>query len=73
MNLPEMQPVSSSNVDSVGYDENTETLYVQFLNGTIYEYKNVPIMVFEQLLSSPSIGSYMHRNIKGIFSYQRIG
>jgi len=68
-----MTPVSSSNVESIGYEVNTETLYVRFLNGSLYEYKNVPIMVYEQLLSAPSVGSYMHRNIKDKFPYERIG
>ncbi|MDX9697596.1 MAG: KTSC domain-containing protein [Enterococcus sp.] len=72
MSLPEMHPVSSSNVDSIGYDESTETLYVRFLNNTLYLYKGVSIMVFEQLLNAPSIGSYMHRNIKGVYPYERI-
>jgi hypothetical protein len=72
MELPEMQPVASSNVQSIGYDENTETLYIRFLNGSLYIYKNVPIMVYEQLLGAPSVGSYMHRNIKGVFPYERI-
>ncbi len=67
-----MHPVSSSNVDSIGYDESTETLYVRFLNNTLYLYKGVSIMVFEQLLNAPSIGSYMHRNIKGVYPYERI-
>jgi hypothetical protein len=72
MSLPEMIAVSSSNVESIGYDENIESLYVKFINGSIYEYKNVPKMVFEQLLFAPSIGSYMHRNIKGSFAYEKV-
>ena len=72
MSLPEMHPVSSSNVDSIGYDESTETLYVRFFFFLLYLYKGVSIMVFEQLLNAPSIGSYMHRNIKGVYPYERI-
>jgi len=68
-----MQPVSSSNVESIGYDENTESLFIRFLNGTLYEYKNVPKVIHEQLMAAPSIGSYLHRNVKGIFAYERIG
>ncbi|NQU80463.1 MAG: KTSC domain-containing protein [Bacteroidetes bacterium] len=72
MELPEMQPVSSSNIDSVGYDESSEILYIRFLNGSLYIYKNVSLLVYEQLLSAPSLGSYMHRNIKGAYAYERI-
>jgi len=67
-----MQPVSSSNIDSVGYDESSEILYIRFLNGSLYIYKNVSLLVYEQLLSAPSLGSYMHRNIKGAYAYERI-
>ena len=69
----EMIPVSSSNVESIGYDEATQTLRVNFLNGGIYEYMNVPGYEFEQLKIAPSIGSYLHRNIKGVYPYSRIG
>jgi len=72
MSVPEMIPVVSSNIQSIGYDEESETLYVQFLNGSLYEYKNVPLMEFEQLKNASSIGSYMHRNIKGAYPYMRI-
>jgi hypothetical protein len=72
MELPEFIPVSSSNVESIGYSESTESLFVKFLNGSIYEYKNVPKMEYEQLMAAPSIGSYMHRNIKGSYTYERI-
>ncbi len=73
MDLPEMQQVTSSNVESIGYDENSELLYVHFLNGSTYVYKNVPKVIYEQLINSPSIGSYMHRNIKGLFPCDRVG
>ena len=67
-----MIPVSSSNVDSVGYDEATETLKVRFLNGSEYIYMNVPIMEYEGLLKAPSVGSYLNRNIKGTYNYQKV-
>ncbi len=69
----EMHPVVSSNVESVGYHESTQTLRVKFLNGTTYDYKNVSIVEFEQLKNSPSVGSYLNRNIKGNYAYERVG
>jgi hypothetical protein len=67
-----MKPVSSSNVQSVGYDEANRTVYVRFLNGTVYCYKDVPMHEFEGLLNAPSVGSYLHRNFKNIFPYERL-
>ena len=69
----EMLPVVSSNVESIGHDEATEILRVQFLNGTVYDYMNVTLIEFEQLRAAPSVGSYLNRNIKGTHPYERVG
>jgi len=68
----EMIPVSSSNVDSIGYDENNQLLYVSFLSNTMYVYKGVSISEFEGLIAAPSVGSYLHRNIKNLYPYERV-
>ncbi len=68
-----MIPVVSSNVESIGYDESTQTLRVRFLTGTTYDYKNVLSMEFEQLKNAQSVGSYLNRNIKGNYAYERVG
>ena len=68
----EMYEVSSSNVDAIGYDETNQTLYIRFLNNTLYIYKGVPVDEFEGLRNAPSIGSYLHRNIKNLYPYERI-
>ena len=68
-----MIPVVSSNVESIGYDENTQILRVKFLTGAIYEYKNVPIMEFEQLKNAASVGAYLNRNIARIYPYEKVG
>ncbi|MBU4275079.1 KTSC domain-containing protein [Patescibacteria group bacterium] len=72
MNLPDMIPVSSSNVTEIGYDESTQTVFVRFLNGNLFIYKSVPIFEFEGLKNAPSIGSYLHRNYKNVYPYERI-
>lgn len=67
-----MIPVSSSNVESVGYDEANQIVYVRFLSGSLYIYKNVNRNEFDGLLNAPSVGSYLHRNLKNVYPYQRI-
>ncbi len=71
MSLPEMQPVSSSNIAAVGYDADNQTVYVQFLNGSTYAYKGVPAHEFENLRTAPSVGSYLNRNFKNVYPYER--
>lgn len=72
MNLPKMQPVSSSNVAELGYDDANQVVYVRFLNGTVYIYKGVPQFEYDALFNAPSIGSYLHRNYKNVYPYERI-
>lgn len=72
MNYPQMQPVSSSNVAELGYDSDSQIVYVRFLNNTLYIYKSVPEVEFNGLINAPSIGSYLHRNFKNVYPYERI-
>ncbi|RHR25117.1 KTSC domain-containing protein [Clostridium sp. AF19-22AC] len=68
----DMVPVSSSNVDSVGYNDEQQILYVRFLNGSLYIYKGVSMYEYDGLLNAPSVGSYLHRNIRNAYPYERI-
>lgn len=72
MSLPEMNPVSSSNIDSIGYDEPNQEVYVRFLNGSTYVYKGVPAQEYQNLLEAPSHGSYLNRSFKNVYPYERI-
>ena len=73
MNEIEMIPVVSSSVESIGYSEEIQILKVKFLRGGVYEYKNVPLMEFEQLKNASSVGSYLSRNIARNYSYEKVG
>lgn len=68
----EKEYVSSSNVEAIGYHEESETLRVWFLNGTTYDYSGVGMMEFEALRDAPSVGSYLARNIKGSYPYEKV-
>lgn len=65
-----MIPVSSSNLESVGYENGT--LYVSFHGGRLYSYDNVPAQVYHELLDAPSKGQYLAYRIKGVYPYRRI-
>ena len=72
MSVPEMQPVSSSCISSVGYDAENQAVFVAFLNGSIYAYKGVPEHEFENLRTAPSVGSYFNRNFSNVYSYENV-
>ena len=65
-----MIPVSSSNIDSIGYEE--PNLYVRFNSGATYVYYNVPRSVYTELMNASSHGSYLATHIKGVYRYQRL-
>lgn len=68
----ERTAVSSSNLASVGYDADTLTLEVEFLNGTVYQYYDVPEGVFEELLNAGSVGSYFSHNVRSNYPTQKV-
>lgn len=61
----ERQPVSSSNILSVGHEGST--LEVEFLNGDTWQYQGVSRALFEQMLAAPSIGKFLNNTIKPRF------
>jgi hypothetical protein len=65
--------VSSSNVAAVGYESDTSTLGVRFLDGSEYHYFGVPQEVFEGLRSASSVGSYLNEYVKKAgYSYTKV-
>jgi hypothetical protein len=72
MSIPTMNSVSSSNIESIGYDAGEETVYVQFLNGSMYTYKGVPEHEYYNLSEATSLGSYLHRNYKNVYPFEKI-
>lgn len=63
--------VSSSNVASVGYDEETKTLEVEFHNGAVYQYHSVPKSEYQGLLHAASVGKYLHSHIRGVYPHSK--
>lgn len=66
------RPVRSSNIASIGYDSNTNTLEVEFLNGAVYQYYGVPKAVYEGLMNASSHGSFLAAHIKGRYQYKEL-
>lgn len=64
-------PVTSSNISSVGYDEQTSTLEITFKSSGTYQYSNVSIETYKELLGAGSVGQYFHQNIKGQYPFRK--
>jgi len=68
----ERQSVKSSNLSSIGYDEENEILEVEFNHGGIYQYFDVPSDVYEELMNADSHGVYFSANIKNDYTPKKI-
>lgn len=64
MTDPEMMPVDSSNIASIGYEDDSADLYVEFVSGRRYVYAGVSRATFDELSQADSKGSYLNREIK---------
>lgn len=62
--------VRSSNLHSVGYSSGT--LEIEFRDGGIYQYLNVPVEVYTALMNASSHGIYFHRNIRNVYQWEKI-
>lgn len=68
----ELHSVVSSNLLKIGYNEQLQKLYVKFHNESIYVYEGVPLQIYEQLNSAPSIGKMFNKEIQKKFPYKKI-
>lgn len=66
------QIVASTNIASVGYDESSQTLEIEFTNGAVYQYFNVEPALYEQLMQAGSKGHFFNVYIKNAFPFSRV-
>lgn len=67
-----MNPVSSSHIKAIGYDEATKVLRVEF-NQATYEYKDVPKNLYEQIMNADSKGRALKEAVvNGGFAYKKL-
>lgn len=64
----EREPVVSSNIASIGYDEATETLEVEFTSGGTYSYSSVPQSTYQAFLEASSKGAFFAANIRKVYT-----
>ena len=64
--------IASLNVKAIGYDDSTETLEVEFLNGSVYQYYGVPENTHSKFMDASSKGQFLHMYIKNHYPYSRV-
>lgn len=68
----ERQPVVSSDIASIGYDESSQTLEIEFKATGLYRYFSVPKDLYDGLARTPSPGKYFLQHIKGKYAWEKL-
>lgn len=64
-------PIQSSNINSIGHDVSSNTMEVEFKDGSVYTYHDVPKDVHQSLIGAKSVGSHFHANVKNKYKYSK--
>jgi hypothetical protein len=64
--------VRSSNIKSVGYDESSAVLEVEFHSTGIYQYRGVSKEIYKDFMAASSKGRYFERHIKDRFPTTKV-
>lgn len=64
--------ITSSVVAAMEYDESLSTLRITYVSGKVYDYKNVPPEVYEEMKEAESKGTFLNYRIKGKYRYKRV-
>jgi hypothetical protein len=62
--------ITSSGV--VDFDYKSETLQINFIDGSSYEYFGVPKALYIKLLNAPALGRFARRHIYNSFPYRSV-
>lgn len=66
------QPVSSSNVASIGYSRHLRALEIEFTRGAIYRFLDVPKSLYRELMESSSKGHFIAQNLRDQYRFVRV-
>lgn len=70
--MPWERNVFSSNVQAVGYNEETEELLVTWKNGKVSAYQGVSEETADALSKAPSVGVMLNMEIKGQYAHRYV-
>lgn len=68
-----LEPVTSSQVEAIGYDPATQVMRVKFKNaGAEYDYAGVTPELHAATLKAESIGKFLGQHIKGKHAFKKV-
>lgn len=57
-------PVTSSSIASVGYDDASQVMEIEFKTGKVYQYPMIAREKYDEMMAAPSVGKYYAANFK---------
>ena len=72
MERMERKSLVSTSLKSAGYDADNKTIEVEFVEGGIYRYFDVPKEIYEALLKAESKGRFYVAEIRDKYMYEKI-
>jgi hypothetical protein len=66
------EPVSSSVIAAIGYDEESETLELEFLSGAVYRYRGVGPDLYETFRAARSKGTFFNERIRDAYPWEAV-
>ncbi|MGA2122239.1 MAG: KTSC domain-containing protein [Methanoregula sp.] len=64
--------VKSRILRSVGYDDSTKILEIEFHTGLVYQYSGVPPKVYADLMHSNEVGKYFSEKVRTRFRTKQV-
>ena len=65
--------ITSASVAAIGYDSGTQTLEVEFVKGSVYQYYGMPKHMYEEVMRAASKGGFVNTYIRNSYPYSRVG
>ena len=70
--IPDLTPIESSMFSAHHYDPNSRVMTVQFKNGAVHQYSDVPADKHTAFTGNASPGRYFNERIKNNFASRKI-
>lgn len=71
-----LSPIKSSMLTAIGYDAASHTLRIQYPNGALWDYADVPADVYEALqqtvVKAESVGKYVAAKVKPVYRATKV-
>lgn len=67
-----LEEVESSNIVSIGYHRQTQTLRMRFQGDRYYDYPMVPEREYEKLMAAESKGTFFNTHIKPMYGHRTV-